>query len=149
MKWVYRLLLGFGVLVLAACSGTSDNEHKEPNETKEENVTEAVAASLQKNGSTVTYTLSNHTDKDITLPFSSSQRYDYAIEKDGETLFTLGSVSTYVREEGEERLMGTEPLSYTFDIREADLESGVYHLRVWMTTSDGPKYENGMNFEIE
>lgn len=100
------------------------------------------------------YSVKNQKEEKITLEFSSSQRFDFAVEtKEGEQIFLYSSVAMFLQAVGEEELQPGEELVYAIDIKEfqldQDLEAGEYVLRAWLTPMDGPVSEVTMDFAVE
>ncbi len=100
-------------------------------------------ASLQETNPFVfQYEVSNRTDKDITLDFSSSQRFDYSVKNDqGEQIYLFSSVTMFMAVLGEETIKQGETLSYEINLQELDLKEGNYSLSVWLTPTEGEAYQ--------
>lgn len=96
------------------------------------------------------YEVKNQTEKDITLKFSSSQRFDYSVEsKDGEEIFLFSSVAAFLQVLGEEIVKTGEALTYDIDLHELSLEPGEYILATWMTPKDGEAFKESIKFTVE
>ncbi|MCD8510353.1 MAG: BsuPI-related putative proteinase inhibitor [Bacillus sp. (in: Bacteria)] len=100
------------------------------------------------------YKVRNDSEESVTMEFSSSQRYDFAVETDaGETVFLFSSVAMFLQVEGEEVLQPGDELVFDLDLKEyqvdAELEPGDYVLRAWMTPKDGSMFEVSMEFTVE
>ncbi|WNF23292.1 BsuPI-related putative proteinase inhibitor [Mesobacillus jeotgali] len=96
------------------------------------------------------YEVKNQTEEEVTLEFSSSQRYDYSVKtKDGKEVFLFSSVASFLQALGEEKVKQGEALNYKIDLHELSLEKGDYVLSVWMTPKGGEKYEVTKEFSVE
>jgi ABC-type molybdate transport system substrate-binding protein len=96
------------------------------------------------------YEVKNQTEEEVTLEFTSSQRYDYSVKtKDGKDVFLFSSVASFLQALGEEKVKQGEALKYEIDLHELSLEKGDYVLSVWMTPKGGKKYEIKKEFSVE
>lgn len=166
-KLLILLLMG---LVLAGCGtgsvegdegmnsgdggGSTDNGETADDGTDGE-ATGEIAPSISLTGDLVfQYKVKNESEESITMDFSSSQRYDFAVETEtGETVFLFSSVAMFLQVEGEEVLQPGDELEFDLDLKEyqldADLEPGDYVLRAWMTPKDGNMFEVSVEFSVE
>lgn len=110
-----------------------------------------VAASLTPQSPLVFhYEVKNQTEQEVTLEFTSSQRYDYSVKnKDGEEIFLFSSTAAFLQALGEVTIKQGETLSYVIDLKRLSLEKGDYTLTVWMTPTGGPKYKAEQEFSVE
>ncbi|MEH7443047.1 BsuPI-related putative proteinase inhibitor [Bacillus sp. JJ1122] len=110
-----------------------------------------VAASLTQQSPLVfQYEVKNQTEQEVTLEFTSSQRYDYSVKnKDGEEIFLFSSTAAFLQALGEVTIKQGETLSYVIDLKKLSLEKGKYTLTVWMTPAGGPKYKAEQEFSVE
>ncbi|MCT2535725.1 BsuPI-related putative proteinase inhibitor [Aquibacillus koreensis] len=96
-----------------------------------------------------TYEVANQTEKEITLEFTSSQRFDYAVEtKEGEQVYLYSSVASFMQALGEETIKQGGSLEFEINLNELDLEPGDYVLKAWMTPTGSKKYEVSHDFTI-
>lgn len=144
------LLLSLAIF-LAACGTSGTVEPDMGNGSSDGIVEDEVTALLeQMDNKLYRYTVNNQTDETMTFEFSSGQRYDFTISnEDGDELYRLSSVSTYMQALGEETLEPGEKLEYEFEIPPLELESGVYQLTAWLTPQEGPKYEAETEYTVE
>lgn len=149
-RWVAFLLMALA-LVLAACGASGSVEPDMGTGSSEGVVKEEVTALLeQMDNNLYRYTVNNQTDEAMTFDFTSGQRYDFTLSnEEGDELYRLSSVSTYMQALGEETLEPGEKLEYEFEIPPMELESGVYQLTAWLTPQEGPKYEADAEFTVE
>ncbi|MBU9712890.1 BsuPI-related putative proteinase inhibitor [Evansella tamaricis] len=96
------------------------------------------------------YIVKNQTENEITLEFSSGQRFDYSVEtQDGEEIYLFSSVAMFIQEIGEEVIGPGEELIYDIDLNELSLEPEDYVLTAWMTPMEGKKFEATSDFTVE
>lgn len=96
------------------------------------------------------YHVINETEKDITLDFTSSQRFDYSIKNtDGEVVFLFSSVTSFLQVIGKEVLSQGNQLSYDINVKDVELSKGKYTLTAWMTPRTGKAYSASINFSVE
>ncbi|OHX56142.1 hypothetical protein BB776_05275 [Planococcus salinarum] len=146
--WAFILLL---TMFLAAC-GTSDSTEPDMGNGSSDGVVEDEVTALleQMDNDLYRYTVSNQTDETITFEFTSGQRYDFTItNEEGEELYRLSSVSTYIQVLGEETLEPGDKLEYEIEIPPKDFESGTYTITAWLTPQEGKKYEAEAEFTVE
>ncbi len=151
-KLVIIMLLG---LLVAGC-GT---ENQVSNNLKDDNknggsagiVAGEMAPSLTEESPLVfQYEVKNQTEKEVTLEFTTSQRYDYSVKtKDGKEVFLFSSGAAFLQALGEETVKQGESLLYEIDLNELNLEKGEYILTAWMTPKDGKKFEAVKEFSVE
>jgi ABC-type molybdate transport system substrate-binding protein len=149
MKKLLMILL-MGLLVTGCGTGNqvSNNDHDQGGAGI---VAGEMAASLaEENPLIFQYEVKNQTEDEVTLEFTSSQRYDYSVKtKDGKEVFLFSSVASFLQALGEEKVKQGEALSYEIDLHELSLEKGDYVLSVWMTPKGGRKYEMTKEFSVE
>ncbi|WP_170287549.1 BsuPI-related putative proteinase inhibitor [Aquibacillus halophilus] len=160
MKKIILLLFILVTSVLLVGCGTSNNESNQ--DQQDENTSgsnddgnEGIVAgkmvpSLTEQSPLVyEYQVANQTEQEITLKFTSSQRFDYTVEtKDGEQLHQFSSVASFMQVLGEEQVKPGEALQYTIELQELNLTAGDYVLTAWMTPEDGKKYEVSTDFSV-
>lgn len=138
--------------------GEKENESLLETEDDQENSDEAIdtaAADLvpeiQEDGTLVfQYHVSNPTEEEITLAFSSSQKYDYSVEtKAGEEVFLFSSAAMFLQAQEEEVLSQGEELVFDIDLNELHLSDGEYVLKVWLTPAEGSMLTETTEFSVE
>ncbi|MFD1032334.1 BsuPI-related putative proteinase inhibitor [Metaplanococcus flavidus] len=150
-----KILNTFFVLALAmflAACGTTDSVNPDMGNGSSDGVVEdeVTAVLEQMDDDLYRYTVNNQTEESVTFNFTSGQRFDYTISNaDGEEVYRLSSVSSYIQALGEETLEPGDKLEYEFEIPPLDLESGVYTITAWLTPEEGPKYEVEIEHTIE
>lgn len=96
------------------------------------------------------YEVKNQTEEEVTLEFTSSQRYDYSVKtKDGKEVFLFSSVASFLQALGEETVKQGESLTYDISLQELNLDKGDYILTVWMTPKGGKKFEVTKEFTVQ
>lgn len=96
------------------------------------------------------YQVKNDSGKEITLDFTSSQRFDYSIiNSNGEEVFLFSSVSSFLQVIGKEVLAPGDQLSYDINVKDVQLSKGKYSLHAWMTPRTGKAYISSIEFTIE
>ena len=153
MKKLLMILL-MGLLVTGCGTGnkvSNDNQDDEKNGGGAGIVAGEMAASLTEESPLIfQYEVKNQTEEEVTLEFTSSQRYDYSVKtKDGKEVFLFSSVASFLQALGEETVKQGESLTYDIDLHELNLEKGDYILTVWMTPKDGKKYEVSKEFTVQ
>ncbi|MFC3210021.1 BsuPI-related putative proteinase inhibitor [Planomicrobium okeanokoites] len=136
---------------LAACGASGTVEPDMGNGSSDGIVEDEVTALLEQMDSNLyRYTVNNQTDETMTYEFTSGQRYDYTISnQDGDELYRLSAVSTYMQALGEETIEPGEKLEYEFEVPSNDLEPGTYQLNAWLTPQEGPKFEAETELTVE
>lgn len=150
-KFLVALLFLSLALILAACGTSSTAEPDMGNGSSEGVVEDEVAALLEKmDNNLYRYTVNNQTEETMTFDFTSGQRYDFTLSnEEGDEVYRLSSVSSYMQALGEETLEPGEKLEYDFEIPQIELESGVYILKAWLTPKEGSKYETETDYTVE
>lgn len=111
---------------------------------------EMMATMTQQSPLVFNYQVKNQTEQEVTLKFTSSQRYDYSVKnKDGEEVFLFSSTAAFLQALGEVTIKQGETLAYTIDLNNLSLEKGDYTLTIWMTPTGGPKYKAEQKFTVE
>lgn len=96
------------------------------------------------------YNVKNDSGKEITLDFSSSQRFDYSIiNSNGEEVFLFSSVSSFLQVIGKEVLTPGDQLSFDINVNDVELSKGKYTLNAWMTPRTGKAYSSSIEFTVE
>ncbi len=148
MKTAYVLFLL--VFLLASCGSANQDSHKTKDDGSDLVSGEMAAVLKERSPLTFEYEVKNVMDKEVTLEFSSSQRYDFSVETEtGEQIYLFSSVAMFMAALGEELIKPGETLHYDIDLHELDLKPGDYHLKVWMTPKEGKAYEVIKEFSIE
>lgn len=144
------LLLSLTIF-LAACGSSGTVEPDMGNGSSDGIVEDEVTALLEQMDSNLyRYTVNNQTDETMTYEFTSGQRYDFTISnEDGDELYRLSAVSTYMQALGEETIGPGEKLEYEFEVPSTDLEPGAYQITAWLTPQEGPKYEAETELTVE
>lgn len=144
------LLLSLTIF-LAACGSSGTVEPDMGNGSSEGIVEDEVTALLEQMDSNLyRYTVNNQTDETMTYEFTSGQRYDFTISNEnGDELYRLSAVSTYMQALGEETIEPGEKLEYEFEVPTTDLEPGTYQITAWLTPQEGPKYEAETELTVE
>ncbi|RSD29576.1 BsuPI-related putative proteinase inhibitor [Mesobacillus subterraneus] len=147
-KFFMIILLGFLVTGCGTGNKVSNNEGKGGG--GQGIVAGEMAASLaEKSPLVFQYEVKNQTEEEVTLEFTSSQRFDYSVKnKAGEEIFLFSSVANFLQALGEEKVQQGESLTYEIDLNELNLEPGNYTLTVWMTPKDGKKFEVKKEFSL-
>lgn len=149
--FVLILLLSF----LGGCGGGREVEQVSSSgkveEVKGDTVEEDIIAKINEiSPLTFQYKVNNESEKDITLDFTSSQRFDYSIKNPkGEEIFLFSSVSSFLQVIGKEVLHPKENLVYDIDVSDVGLSKGTYTLTVWMTPASGKSFSASLNFSVE
>lgn len=149
--FVFLLLLSF----LGGCGGEREVEQVSSSGKEEEvnvdTVEEDVLAEINEvSPLSFQYKVKNESEKDLTLNFTSSQRFDYSIKTvSGEEVFLFSSVSSFLQVVGKEVLSPGGELVYDIDIKDVGLSKGTYILTVWMTPTTGKAYSTSINFSVE
>jgi len=154
MKKLSIIILLLGILVSgcgtenkvandAPVSGTGEGGHGI--------VAGEVAASLTEQSPLIfQYEVKNQTEQEVTLKFTSSQRYDFSVKtKDGQEVYLFSSTAAFLQALGEETLKQGESLTYAIDLNNLSLKSGDYKLTAWMTPKEGPKNKIIMDFTVK
>jgi hypothetical protein len=111
---------------------------------------EMAASMTQQSPLVFNYEVKNQTEQEVTLKFTSSQRYDYSVKnKAGEEVYLFSSTAAFLQALGEVTIKQGETLSYGIDLKHLSLEKGDYTLTVWMTPQGGPKYKAEQRFSVE
>ncbi|MFT9599668.1 BsuPI-related putative proteinase inhibitor [Mesobacillus sp.] len=147
-KLLMILLLG---LLMTGCGTENQVSNNNQDKGGAGIVAGEVAASLLEESPLIfQYEVKNQTEEEVTMEFTSSQRYDYSVKtKDGKEVFLFSSVASFLQALGEEKLKQGESLTYEIDLHELSLEQGEYTLTVWMTPKDGKKYEVSKEFTVQ
>lgn len=149
MKKLLMILL-MGLLVTGCGTGKQVSNNDEDQGGAGIVAGEMAASLAEENPLIFQYEIKNQTEEEVTLEFTSSQRYDYSVKtKDGKEIFLFSSVANFLQALGEEKLKQGEALNYEIDLHELSLEKGDYVLSVWMTPKGGKKYEMTKEFSVE
>ena len=131
------------VFLLAGC-GTANKNNNEAKSDGSGIIAGEVAAVLKETNPLIyQYEVTNQTEKEVTLEFSSSQRFDFSVETEsGEQIYLYSSLTMFMAVLGEETIKQGETLRYEIDLHELDLKPGNYLLTVWMTPKEGKTYQS-------
>jgi hypothetical protein len=111
---------------------------------------EMVPSLIEKGPLLYEYQVKNQTEKEVTLEFTSSQRFDYSVQtKEGKEVFLFSSVVSFLQALGEEKVKQGEELVYEMNLLDLQLAQGEYKLTAWMTPKEGKKYSVTTKFTIE
>ena len=115
MRRVWMILL-LGILITGCGTGNnvpSNGSDGEITTGGKGIVAGEMAASLtEKSPLIFQYEVKNQTKEEITLEFTSSQRFDYSVKtKDGEEIFLFSSVASFLQALGEETVKQGEALT--------------------------------------
>ena len=111
---------------------------------------EMGASLIEKSPLIFQYEVKNQTEEEVTLEFTSSQRFDYSVKtQDGKEIFLFSSVASFLQALGEETVKPGEALTYEMDLNELDLKKGDYVLSAWMTPKEGQKYKVDTEFTVK
>ena len=149
MRKIWMLVL-MGLLVTGCGTGNQVSNNDEDQGGAGIVAGEMAASLTEEKPLIFQYEVKNQTEEEVTLEFSSSQRYDYSVKtKDGKEVFLFSSVASFLQALGEEKVKQGEALNYKIDLHELSLEKGDYVLSVWMTPKGGEKYEVTKEFSVE
>lgn len=145
------IILLMGLLVTGCGTGNQVSNNNNQENGGAGIVAGEMAASMTEESPLVfQYEVKNQTEQEVTLEFTSSQRYDYAVEtKDGKEIFLFSSVASFLQALGEEKVKQGETLSYDINLHELSLDKGDYVLSVWMTPKEGKKFKVTKEFSVE
>jgi ABC-type molybdate transport system substrate-binding protein len=146
--WIILLM---GLLVTGCGTGNQVSNNNKEEKGGAGIVAGEMAASIKEDSPLVfQYEVKNQTEQEVTLEFTSSQRYDYSVEtKDGKEIFLFSSVANFLQALGEEEVKQGETLSYEIDLHELSLDKGDYILSVWLTPKEGKKFRVTKEFSVE
>lgn len=152
MKKIWMFLL-LGILLTGCGTGNPTSSNGSDGEVTTGGkgiVAGEMAASLtEKSPLIFQYEVKNQTEEEVTLEFTSSQRFDYSVKtKEGKEIFLFSSVASFLQALGEETVKQGEALTYEIDLNELELEKGEYVLSAWMTPKEGQKYKVTTEFTV-
>lgn len=81
-----------------------------------------------------TYKVKNQTEKRQTLKFSSGQRFEYRLYKDGKQIYQYSMDKLFIMEYKEIELKQGEELTFTEKVE--DLKRGNYEIEFWLVAAD-------------
>ncbi|MBM7663153.1 hypothetical protein JOC85_004006 [Bacillus mesophilus] len=147
------LVIFLSVIFMTACgAGNSEQTQGNGSDTNGSGIVagEMVPSLAEKSTLMFEYKIKNQTESDVTLEFTSSQRYDFSVEnKKGEEIYLFSSLASFLQALGKETVKPGEELVYEINVQEIGLEKGEYILNTWMTPKDGAKYKVKTNFTVE
>jgi len=152
-----KICLGFMTLILflTGC-GTGDektltNADSEQNERGDEIVAgEIVSSLIETSPSVFQFVVKNQAEKEVTLEFTSSQRFDYSVNTlENEDIFLYSSVTSFLQVLGKETLKQGDDWTYDINLKDLDLKPGKYRVTAWMTPKDSPAYEVTKEFIVK
>lgn len=95
-----------------------------------------------------TFTVKNQTEKVQTLEFSSGQRFDYRLNKDGEQIYQWSMDKLFIMEYKEIELKQGEELTFTEKLD--DLKPGNYEIEFWLVAADKAETtKKKVSFKVE
>ncbi len=128
------------IFLLAGCGVSDQNVNGESGGEVMANGVEAIIS--DKDEVVFQYKVTNKSENEVVLEFTSSQRYDYSVKnKAGEEIFLYSSVTSYLQVLGEETIKQGESLVYEIDLRDLNLQPGEYVLTAWLTPKEGQAYK--------
>jgi ABC-type molybdate transport system substrate-binding protein len=149
MKKLWMLLL-LGLLITGCGTGNQVSNNDEDKGGAGIVAGEMAASLTEESPLIFQYEVKNQTEEEVTLEFTSSQRYDYSVKtKDGNEVFLFSSVAAFLQVLGEEKLKQGDSLTYEINLHELSLEKGEYILTAWMTPKNGKKYEVTKEFTVQ
>jgi ABC-type molybdate transport system substrate-binding protein len=149
MKKLLMILL-LGLLVTGCGTGNQVSNNDEDKGGAGIVAGEMAAKMTEESPLIFQYEVKNQTEEEVTLEFTSSQRYDYSVKtKDGKEVFLFSSVASFLQALGEETVKQGESLTYDISLQELNLDKGDYILTVWMTPKDGKKFEVTKEFTVQ
>jgi hypothetical protein len=111
---------------------------------------EMAASMTERSPLIFEYELKNQTEQEVTLKFTSSQRYDFSVKtKEGQEVYLFSSTATFLQALGEVKIKQGETLTYVIDLKDLSLQKGEYTLTVWMTAMGDKKYKVTKEFTVE
>jgi hypothetical protein len=147
------LVIFLSVMFMSACgAGNSEQTQGQGSDTNGSGIVagEMVPSLAEKNPLLFEYKVKNQTESDVTLEFTSSQRFDFSVENDkGEEIYLFSSLASFLQAMGEETVKPGEELVYEISLQDIGLEKGEYTLNTWMTPKDGAKYKVKTKFTVE
>jgi ABC-type molybdate transport system substrate-binding protein len=147
------LVILLSVLFMAACgAGNSEQTKGQGSDTNGSGIVagEMVPSITEKSPLLFEYKVKNQTESDVTLEFTSSQRFDFSVENDkGEEIYLFSSVASFLQAMGEETVKPGEELVYEISLLDLGLEKGEYVLNAWMTPKEGAKYKVKTKFTVQ
>ncbi|MCM3575446.1 MULTISPECIES: BsuPI-related putative proteinase inhibitor [Mesobacillus] len=149
MKKLWMILL-LGLLITGCGTGNQVSNNDEDKGGAGIVAGEMAASLTEESPLIFQYEVKNQTEEEVTLEFTSSQRYDYSVKtKDGSEVFLFSSVAAFLQVLGEEKLKQGDSLTYEINLHELSLEKGEYILTAWMTPKNGKKYEVTKEFTVQ
>ncbi len=148
------LMFVLAMFILGGCSAEREVEPVVSSGKEEENMDkeqgDVIPKLIEVSPLEFQYHVKNETGKEITLDFTSSQRFDYSIiNSNGEEVFLFSSVSSFLQVIGKEVLSPGDQLSYDINVKDVELSRGKYTLNAWMTPRTGNVYSSSIKFTIE
>jgi hypothetical protein len=142
------------IFILGGCGAEREAEPVVSSGKEEENMDtvqgEVVSMLYEVSPLLFQYHVKNESGKEITLDFTSSQRFDYSIvNSNGEEVFLFSSVSSFLQVVGKEVLAPGDQLSYDINVKDVELSKGKYTLNAWMTPRTGKVYSSSIEFSVE
>ncbi len=153
MKKFFKVLssVTLATLIIAACGTADDNENvggspdtgyeEEPKTDLDFSDSIVSAELVAKENGAVTYEfqLTNQTDEDVDLTFSSLQEYDYILkDEEGTTVFQYSEGRMFGEVFVEKTIEANETYAVEVDLSDAAqaLEDGTYTLEVWSVANE-------------
>ncbi|WP_430790463.1 BsuPI-related putative proteinase inhibitor [Virgibacillus flavescens] len=133
--------------------GEKESENNEETPVKSSENKEGVYATveLEKGSSSsesrLVYTIHNDSDKKITLPFSTSQKYDFRLkDKTGKVIQVYSKGKMFMQVTSEKEVLPGKKLSNS--VKLPKLQEGTYTIEMWLTSSYKDKFKQEYQFEI-
>ena len=124
--WVLFML----VFLLTACGAAKEGNSKQKDDGSDRVTGDMEVVLKEKSPLIYQYEVKNLLKKEVTLKFSSSQRYDFSVETEtGEQIYLFSSVAMFMAVLGEETIKQGETLQYEMNLHELDLKPGNYLLQ--------------------
>ena len=138
------------VFLLTACGAAKESNNEQKDDGSDRVTGDMEVVLKEKSPLIYQYEVKNSLEKEVTLEFSSSQRYDFSVETEtGEQIYLFSSVAMFMTVLGEETIKQGETLQYEINLHELDLKSGDYLLTVWMTPNEGKTYKVTKEFAVK
>jgi hypothetical protein len=113
-----------------------------------ENIVSKIAYEVNGNEHHFTYEVKNHIDHDVTLPFNTSERFDYIVrDQKGKKITQFSDDKMYSMSLGEEVIKPSKSLKHKAIVN--GLVKGTYEIEMWLTTSGKEKLKQTQVFKAK
>jgi len=129
MKTIFLTALLVFAMALLGCGGTDENP--DASATPGGSGLSAELTETGENGRTFQYILTNNSDSDVTLTFSSGQEYNYILWRNETMVYSYEQVRSFIQAFHERTLKPDESLVY--DIALEEYPPDTYVLEAYMT----------------